>query len=257
MGIPALFFVAVALACRARESRFWLLVAFIATLHSLGENSAYYYASYNLIPGLRFFRGQERAALLVANSLAILAGLGIAAIADWPNQAQRRRALHYWFRFAALSVLFALGLFVAWSYDAVAWNNLFEIASRSALVAALSYAVLRLFLHAPQRSAMQFALIMLIGLELISVNIDHPANYDSIPFTEQLPMTPPPMIQTVLDDTDSGPFRVDGFRGLRDNFGSLYGLMDIRGISPLFLKDRKPSSTAIMWTTRWLGNYSP
>ena len=35
---------------------------------------------------------------------------------------------------------------------------------------------------------------------------------------------------------DGQPFRVDGFRGLQDNFGSLYGVMDMRGISPLFLK---------------------
>ncbi len=236
VGIPALFFVAAALACRARESRFWLLVAVIALLHSLGENSAFYYASYNLIPGLRFFRGQERAALLVANSLAILAGLGIAALADCPNQALRKRALRYWSRFAALMVLLALGLLFAWSYDAARWGELFEIATRSALVAAVSYGLLRLFLRAPQRPSLQFALIALIAFELISVNIDHPANYDSIPFSEQIPMTPPPMVQAVLDDKDSGPFRVDGFRGLRENFGSLYGVMDMRGISPLFLK---------------------
>ena len=35
---------------------------------------------------------------------------------------------------------------------------------------------------------------------------------------------------------EAQPFRVDGFRGLRDNYGSLYGTMDIRGISPLFLQ---------------------
>ncbi len=31
------------------------------------------------------------------------------------------------------------------------------------------------------------------------------------------------------------PYRVDGYRGLYDNYGSLYDVMDIRGISPLFL----------------------
>ena len=85
VGLPALFFVAVALVGGAPESRFWLLVALVALLHSLGENSAFYYASYNLIPGLRFFRGQERAAMLVAISLAILAALGITAIASLPQ----------------------------------------------------------------------------------------------------------------------------------------------------------------------------
>ena len=236
VGIPALFLVAIALARRQGESRFWLVVALAAAAHSLGENSAFYHASYNLIPGLRFFRGQERAALLVAMSLAILAGLGIAAAATWPNSAHRQRALRYWRRFCALMILVALVLFVAWAHDAAAWSNLFEIASRSALVAAASYAVFRYFLGEPHRWIFQLALFALIAFELISVNIDHPANYDAIPAGEQLPQAPPPMIQAILDDQDSGPFRVDGFRGLRDNFGSLYGIMDMRGISPLFLK---------------------
>ena len=139
-------------------------------------------------------------------------------------------------RFTALLVIIALGLFFAWSDDAARWGNLFDIAARSAMVAVASFAVLRLFLRAPRRASLQLALIALIAFELISVNINQPANYDSIPYGEQTPMAPPPLIQTVLDDVDSRPFRVDGFRGLRDNYGSLYGLMDMRGISPLFLK---------------------
>ena len=236
VGLPALFFAGSAILCRARQSRFWLPVAALATLLSLGENSVFYHASYHLIPGLRFFRGQERAALLVANSLAVLAGLGIAVFADWSNQAQGKRALNYWLRFTALLVIIALWVFVAWSDDAARWGSLFEVAVRSAIVAAVFYAILRHFLRAPRRASLQCALVALIAFELMSVNINQRANYDSIPYSKQLPMTPPPLIQTVLDDADSLPFRVDGFRGLRDNYGSLYGVMDMRGISPLFLK---------------------
>ena len=236
IGIPALFLVAVAIFRRASESRFWLAVAIVALLHSLGENSAFYYASYNLIPGLRFFRGQERAAFLVANSLAILAGLGITVCAGWANQRQRDRVLRYWLGFAALLVIFAVGLLLAWHNDAARWGDLFEISARSAVIAALSYGILRYFLRQPQRVALQLALIALIAFELFSVNIDHPANYDPVPAAEQLAMTPPPLVQAVLDDQDGRPFRVDGFRGLRDNFASLYAVMDMRGISPLFLK---------------------
>ena len=211
MAHPALFFAAVAIFCRARQSRFWLLVAALAMLHSLGENSAFYHASYHLIPGLRFFRGQERAALLVANSLAILAGLGIAAVADWSNQAHRKRALSYWLRFTALLVIIALGLFFAWSDDAARWGKLFDIAARSAIVAAASsYAVLRLFLRAPRRSSLQLALIALIAFELISVNIDQPANYDSVSYGEQISMAPPPY----------DPDRI-GRRGFGDLFASM------------------------------------
>ena len=86
IGIPALFFVAVALMpFRPRQSRFWLrsspqsasCTAWAKTAPSITRATIF-------IPGLRFFRGQERAALLVANSLAVLAGLGIAALANWP-----------------------------------------------------------------------------------------------------------------------------------------------------------------------------
>ncbi len=235
VGLPALFFVAVALVGRAPESRFWLLVALVALLHSLGENSAFYYASYNLIPGLRFFRGQERAAMLVAISLASLAALGITAIASFPNHAQRKRALGYWLRFSAILVIIAFGFFAAWRLDQSAWQDLFEIAARSAVVAAATYGVLRLFLREPRRLAAQVALILVIVFELFSTNIDHPANYDSIPYSEQISLKPPAMVQTVLEDEEGQPFRVDGFRGLRDNYGSLFRLMDMRGISPLWL----------------------
>ncbi|MDE2637736.1 MAG: YfhO family protein [Chloroflexota bacterium] len=235
IGIPALFFVAAALVGRAPESRFWLLVALVALLHSLGENSAFYYASYNLIPGLRFFRGQERAAMLVAVSLAISAALGITAFAAWSNHAPRKRALGFWRRFSAILVVIAIGLFIAWSADQSAWQDLFEIAARSAVFAVATYGALRYFLREPRRLAPQVALIAVIAFELFSANIDHPANYDSIPFHEQVPLTPPALVQAALDDDEAQPFRVDGFRGLRDNYGSLYGLMDMRGISPLWL----------------------
>ena len=96
VGIPALFFAAVALWRRQGESRFWLIVLVISLLHSLGANSAFYYLSYNFVPGLRFFRGQERAAVVVANSLAILAGLGVVASAAWHNHHNRLWALRRW-----------------------------------------------------------------------------------------------------------------------------------------------------------------
>jgi len=236
VGLPALFFAAVAIARREPESRFWLLVTLVALLHSLGENSAFYYASYNLIPGLRFFRGQERAALLVAIGLAVLATLGIAAIGAWANQRRRDRVLRSWLFFTALLGLIAFVLFLAWQADSNTWSSLFEISARSAVIAAAFTAILRPFLRQPQRTIPQLALIALIAFELLTVNIDHPANYDSRPPGEQFAMTPPPLVQAVLDDPDGQPFRVDGFRGLRDNLGSLYGVMDMRGISPLFLK---------------------
>ena len=237
VGLPALFFVAVAAGRNLRESRFWLILAVIGLLHSLGENSAFYTLSYNFVPGLRFFRGQERAAFVVANSLAIMTGLGIVAVASWPNHLYRRRALRYWGVFAIIIVGMAIASFFAWTSDAATWADLVNTAFRSALVAAVAYFVLRRYVSDPRKIIVQLALVALIVFELFSVNMDHPAVYDSLPHSEQLSLAPPRLVQRILDD-DSGaqPFRVDGFRGLEDNYGSLYGVMDMRGISPLFLK---------------------
>ena len=236
VGLPALFFVALAAQRNLRESRFWLLVAFIGLLHSLGDNSAFYTVTYNFVPGLRFFRGQERAAVVVANSLAILTGLGIVAAASWPNHLYRKRAIRYWGLFSLLVVAIAIAFLFAWTYDPAAWADMFSIATRSAFVIALAFFVLQRFVAEPRRIVVQLALVALIVFELFSVNLDHPGVYDSLPYNEQLNMMPPPLVQQVLDDKGAQPFRVDGFRGLEDNYGSLYGLMDMRGISPLWLK---------------------
>jgi hypothetical protein len=59
-------------------------------------------------------------------------------------------------------------------------------------------------------------------------------NYESVPPEQQLSMSPPSLVAQTLADKDL-PFRVDGYRALHDNYGTLYGLADIRGISPLFL----------------------
>ena len=236
IGIPALFFVMVAGIHRPRESRFWLIVAIIGLLHSLGANSAFYNIGYNLVPGLRFFRGQERAAFMVANSLAIMAGLGVATAASLPNAYYRSRALRVWGWLTAVLVLIAIVRLFAWTENPASWGDFYAITSRGALFCVAAYFVLWRFLRAPQRSAAQFALVTLIAFELFSVNMDYHVVYDSVPHNQQLSMKPPPLVQQVLEDASGQPFRVDGFRGLQDNFGSLYGVMDMRGISPLFLK---------------------
>ena len=237
VGLPALFFVAAAAIRNESESRFWLIAALVGLIHSLGANSSFYDLAYNLVPGLRFFRGQERAAFVVANSLAILVGLGIAAVASWPNQLHKQRALARWRWFALALVLVALAGFVLWMGDAKTWGDLLDIATRSALVTLASLLVLTKFVHQPQRALFQVALVLLIAFDLFSVTLDHAGTYDSRPHNEQLSIEAPPLVRAVMqDENDQQPFRVDGFRGLQDNFGSLYGVMDMRGISPLFLK---------------------
>ncbi|MCY4020602.1 MAG: YfhO family protein [Chloroflexi bacterium] len=237
IGLPALFFIAVAACRNAGESRFWLAAASVGLILSFGANSPFYHLAYNLVPGLRFFRGQERAAFVVANSLAIAVAYGVVAAGNWSNHLHRQRALRWWRNAAALVIAVALGAFVLWMGDSLRWSPFFNIASRSAAIMALGAPVLFAFAGRRHQSIAGIALIVLIAFDLFSVSQDHPGTYEPIPSPSQMAMAPPPLVQAVLDEPDGGqPFRVDGFRGLEGNFGSLYGLMDMRGISPLFLE---------------------
>ena len=234
VGIPALLLAGIALWRRVPGSLFWFSVFVVGLIHSFGANTAWYYAIYNFLPGLRFFRGQERAAFLVANSLAILAGLGAVYLVSWQLPAKMLRRVFQ--AFIGLLFLVSLLIVVGWMGDVgERFGQMVSIAVFSSIVAGIAYVLITQQMHR-SRNWLMIALCLLIAFELFTVNQDAESTYDAIPFAEQLSMTPPTIVQQVLNDDSGEVFRVDGFRGLRANYGSLYSVMDMRGISPLFLR---------------------
>jgi hypothetical protein len=222
----------------AQEARFWGVVALLALLWSLGANSALYPLLYNLLPGLRFFRGQERAAYLVASSLAILAGLSAARLSQWDAVRDYTAALRLrlWLRGLFVACLAFGGLVaVSWLGNRDSFGGIIGSIALSTLILGALYLLLPTVWTQPHRPLLRWSIAALLVFELFTVNMDADAVYDPIPPTQQLSLTPPPLIQPVLADTSDLPFRVDGFRGITDNYGSLYGIMDLRGISPLFI----------------------
>lgn len=235
IGLPALILIYIAVRDRLPNSIFWIGAAGIGLIHSFGANTALYHALYNVVPGLRFFRGQERAAFIVAFSLAILAGLGAAHIASWRNSQNRPDVAGLMRGLLALMSIITLGLLLGWLGNVGEnFGQHIGTAVFSTLILSLTYIILRAQIHAP-RTGLMIVLAGVIVFELFSVNLDADSNYDDIPPAQQLAITPPPIVQTALDAAPQQPFRVDGFRGLQDNYGSMYRVMDMRGISPLFL----------------------
>jgi hypothetical protein len=227
VGITAFALIVAAVWRRVPESLFWVAVAVFALLLSVGENSVLYHLLYNILPGLRFFRGQERAAYLVANSFAILAGLGVTALV--PEMTRRLRI-----GLGGLLLIcgaIAAAVFVLWLNSRDGYGAVIPVVVFSALIVAI---LLWLLPETARKPNWRPLLALLIVFELFSVNINAESNYDSIPPDEQL--QPNPLLDIPLADNDL-PFRVDGFRVLGGNFGSLYELADIQGISPLFLTD--------------------
>ncbi len=237
IGFVGLVLALIAVYRREKQAIFWGAVALFALVWSFGANSALFPALYNLVPGLRFFRGQERAAFIVMQALAILAGLGAANLLEWDAARDYAAALRVrvWLNrvFSAALVLGAF-VFVAWIDISGGFDSLISPFAFALIMIGAAFLLIPNLLAYRPRDLAFWSLAVLLIFELFTVNMDSPATYDSVPPEDQLAIAPPPLIAATLNDTEM-PFRVDGERGVLANYGSLYHVQDIRGISPLFL----------------------
>jgi hypothetical protein len=216
---------------------FWGGTALFALIWSFGANAALYPLLYNVLPGLRFFRGQERGAYLVVNALAVLAGIGLvylinrSAERDYPFALRVRGWLSRVF-WAALT--FAGLIFALWLGNPDGYSAIIQPIAFGTVMIGVAFLIMPMLMAKSQRLLAFTLLPVIIVFELFTVNMTAPSTYDRVPPDAQISMTPPPLVAQVLADGDV-PFRVDGVRGLTANYGSLYGAADIRGISPLWL----------------------
>ena len=236
IGITGLALALVAVWRLLPQTLFWGIVALVALFWSFGGNSFVYPLLYNILPGLFFFRGQERAAYLVVNSLAILAGIGAAWLMRWDATTEILAGIRLrlglnravWVALILSGIMFILLIDNGEAYGRVSGTFALIL-----LVTIGLYLIITMALVRDRRVI--WLLFVLIVFELFTVNMDADAVYDHVPPPQQISMTPPPLVAQVLADTTDTPFHVDGTRGVTDNFGSLYRVMDIQGISPLFL----------------------
>jgi Bacterial membrane protein YfhO len=212
---------------RVEGAIFWLAVAVVALALSFGHNTIVYDIFYNVIPGFSLFRGQERSAYVIAVAASILAGLGALAILRPGDAIPRGYKLALW---GIVGLAFALcaTLFVNWLTTPGTDGKQLGLVTFSLFVAVLAAALIGNWRGVGWRPA---ALLGLIAFELFSFGRTNP-NLESKPAAERLLTLP--LVQAILAD-HQGIFRVDGARGLGENYGTLYGVMDIQGISPLRL----------------------
>ncbi|PJF37046.1 MAG: hypothetical protein CUN49_02330 [Candidatus Thermofonsia Clade 1 bacterium] len=231
-GITA-FMLVIYSAARLRPAElFWFGVLFIALGLSFGKGAIVYDIFYQLAPGFSLFRQQERAAYLVAVAASILAAQGASDIlTDTAQAALSRRYVGIFLGIAAGALSFSIAAFVEWltapeeslaNFQRVTFSLLIAFAAALLLINLATYRN-RYWLRG--RSA---ALIALIVFELFSFGRTSP-NFEPIPVANRL-REPKVLAALRAHAAEKPPFRVDG---LRENFGTLYNLPDIQGISPL------------------------
>ena len=221
---------------------FFVICGAAALLLSHGSRLPLYSLFYRFTPGGELFRGQERAIFLVAFSLSVLSGYGMALLPTLP--ARRRRTLCYGF---AAAVAAALTLFWTWrqlpARAAIADSDLLW-PSAMALLLALSFAILtgpRLARGQPLsvQPVARPRLILLIPLALLDLFIvNFPTNHSFGPAVRDGLV--PPEAAAVLDAShslaerpSSLPPRVHNEHRVSRNSGLLLGWEDVLGKSPL------------------------
>lgn len=228
-GIAALALAGVAV-WRGRESaRFWAIVALAALVFSFGGSSVLYRLAYLIAPGVAWFRGQERAAYVVAHSVAILAGLGLAALRE--DGLETRRLARPLGIAAVLAWVFAFEVFLTSRIvSAEQVQALSTAAFFLAPLVTLTWLLAGRWAGAALRPWWAAAMLALIVFDLFSLTWN--TNWEPVPASQRT-LYDEEMVAIVQQDR--GLFRVDGELVLGANNGSIVGLQDIRGISPLRL----------------------
>ncbi len=238
VGVVGLLLAGLAITTRPnRHVIFWSGAAALALLVSLGGHTFLYSPLYLAAPGFSIFRGQERWAVAVAFSLALLAGYGfsqLTANADQlaNNAARLARATGYLFLFALLLVLaFFFGLNNTGWTPASPFYGLLGAATLLTILAALAWL---LWQFAPRLPAPLFAVFTaaVICFNLFSVNWQ----------TNLYPQPPewhtqqPAAVQAIAADaaqSPAEPYRVYNEFRLYDNYGVPFKQEDLWGASPL------------------------
>lgn len=228
-GVAGLALAVVAVWRKEPGAHFWGIVVLAALVFSFGGATLLYRIAYLLAPGVSWFRGQERAAYVVAQGMAVLSGLGVASLrGDAPPAARLSRGLGI---AAAAAWALAAETFIIHQFatpdDPTLANGMVFLA----LLATLTWLLLGRMSEHSQKAWWAAGLIGLIVFDLFSTAMG--TNWEAIPASARQ-LYNRDLVASVTAQ-DDGLYRVDGRLGLGGNYGTMAGVQDIRGISPLRL----------------------
>jgi uncharacterized membrane protein len=218
---------------QAYTALFFAAVAVLALLASYGSNSFLYPILYRLAPGWSMFRGQERAAYLVAFALSVLAGYGLAVFLGLTRRKRVVAALSW----AALAGggLLAFSVILGPSLDSTAQVAFARgvAVGTVALLGVVLLAALRLDARRAGAWWLGGLLGVLVLVELFAGNVG--VNLSDRPTLPPAAAVTVAAATTGASDPPLAPSRVQNESVLPEDYGMLAGVEDVSGSSPLRL----------------------
>ncbi|MBI5931277.1 MAG: YfhO family protein [Chloroflexi bacterium] len=234
LGLIGLVLVGIAIWRRVPGYAFWLGVGLFGLALSFGQRLAIYDFVYVLLPGFGFFRGQERAAFVIAVAGSVLASMGAVQILTWdylsdhkPLRQLRRVLIGLIIGCALFGLIFFVLRLIPPNGEL--YQGALDSAGVALVVAVLTILILPAVMQQPTQRKWQIAIIVLVVFDLFSANMGG-ENYDPIPANDRLPE--PAFIQTMRDNLSPGQ-KIEGLVGIGSSYSTLYDLPDIWGNSPL------------------------
>ncbi len=241
VGVTAVFLAAFALWGRKNwparlqrnETLFWLLIVLLAAWLSLGDKGILFELAYRILPGFALFRQQERLVALVSLGLALLAAQGLAL---WGLLETAKRRLVW--RSSALTLaglLLLAGVLLAMINSMVGWEWLpvwlrqWFFGGLTLLLLWPKHAVNGTSQKTRQEQwAIRPLLVVILLFVDLFLSVRAPMNLQ--PGSPAVFWPQPVWLEALQTDA---PARLDSQNLFHSNLGELYGLEDVRGISPL------------------------
>ena len=232
IGIMGLTFALLAFPLRRDGSaRFWLGTALVSLLISFGSNLAVYQMAYWILPVFKLFRGQERAAVIIAMASSVLVSLTVSAITG-PLKRVQRNVLFSMLRWVRNLVPVAITLLIisvaAAQNSPELWGH---IPARLGLLTIGMVLTVFIITIRPLRRIFPVALIFVMSIELFSANM---------PTNAYAPFNPYPDLSLIkpiqLEASTERWFRTQDDARMQGHWACAYGLSEWGGISPIRLQ---------------------
>lgn len=231
---------------------FWVSLALVSLVLSLGGNAFLYRLFYWAVPGFRLFRSQERAIYVTSFALAVLAGVGWHLFSSGASLIAAQRTHRSPVRYMGhlllvLSASSLLTLAVIWRVGSgQAEFELQNWLKPLLLCSALAVSAWALVRWVPRTSSWAGALaLLLVWIDLMLVNMPrnlHPGAVESRVYDRR-------WLEPVLEDESF--YRTANEWGLPGNVGCLLRREDLYGASPLRLQAHKDMTDALPHWRLW------